>query len=143
MNHMNSTHVKVKVVVSEVSVTYFNVMAQILSEAQDQPTVKTLSTALRMITSLRENQLASPSCWRWARGAGWCCPPPCPNARLLFNNIDNFIEWLLQIFPDCAIISETFEHKTRKVSLEQLLDNNPSRCSAIGGQEGGQEVVAH
>ena len=59
------------------------------------------------------------------------------NARSLYNKIDNFTKWLLQIFPDCVIVSETFEHETRRVSLEQLLAS-----SATGGKERGQEAAA-
>ena len=62
------------------------------------------------------------------------------NARSLYNKIDNFTEWLLQIFPDCAIVSETFEHETRRVSLEQLLANTPFKVLSYrrpGGRTGG------
>ena len=62
------------------------------------------------------------------------------NARSLYNKIDNFTEWLLQIFPDCAIVSETFEHETRRVSLEQLLAKTPFKVLSYrrpGGRTGG------
>ena len=64
------------------------------------------------------------------------------NARSLYNKIDNFTKWLLHIFPDCVIVSEMFEHKTRRVRLEQLLAKTPLRCSVTGGQEGGQKAAA-
>ena len=47
------------------------------------------------------------------------------NARSLYNKIDNFIKWLLEIFPDCALVSETWEHETRRVGLEDLLTGTP------------------
>ena len=62
------------------------------------------------------------------------------NARSLYNKIDNFTEWLLQIFPDCAIVSETFEHETRRQSLEQLLAKTPFKVLSFrrpGGRTGG------
>ena len=49
------------------------------------------------------------------------------NARSLYNKIDNFIKWLTEIFPDCAIVSETWEHKTRRAGTENL--NLPSQFS--------------
>ena len=36
------------------------------------------------------------------------------NERSVYNKINNFTEWLLQIFPDCVIVSKTFEHKTMR-----------------------------
>ena len=47
------------------------------------------------------------------------------NARSLYNKIDNFKRWLLEIFPDCAMVSETWEHETRRQSLEDLLAETP------------------
>ena len=36
------------------------------------------------------------------------------NARSLYNKIKKFIKWLLEVFPDCAIVSETFEYEGRR-----------------------------
>ena len=47
------------------------------------------------------------------------------NARSLYNQIKKFIKWLLEVFPDCAIVSETFEYEGRRKTLEDLLASTP------------------
>ena len=62
------------------------------------------------------------------------------NARSLYNKIDNFTKWLLEIFPDCALVSETWEHETRRVGLEDLLAGTPFKVLSYrrpGGRTGG------
>ena len=49
------------------------------------------------------------------------------NARSLYNKIHNFKKWLLEIFPDCALISESWECEGRRKSLEDLLASTPFR----------------
>ena len=49
------------------------------------------------------------------------------NARSLYNKIENFKKWLLEIFPDCAVISESWECEGRRKSLEDLLASTPYR----------------
>ena len=59
------------------------------------------------------------------------------NARSLYNKIENFTKWLLEIFPDCAIISESWECEGRRKSLEDLL----ASTTATGVPGGGQGVA--
>jgi hypothetical protein len=62
------------------------------------------------------------------------------NARSIYNKIDNFIKWLLEIFPDCAMVSETWEHEGRRVTLEDLLVNTPYKVLSYRrtkGRKGG------
>ena len=52
------------------------------------------------------------------------------NARSLYNKIDNFKKWLLEIFSDCALISESWECEGSRKSLEDLLASTPFRMHA-------------
>ena len=58
------------------------------------------------------------------------------NARSLYNKVDNFIKWLLEIFPDCAIISETWEYEGRRTSLEDFLANTPYKVHSYRRPQG-------
>ena len=45
------------------------------------------------------------------------------NARSLYNKIDNFIRFLREIGPDYFLVSETWEHVGRRISLSQMLSH--------------------
>ena len=47
------------------------------------------------------------------------------NTRSLYNKADNIKIWLLEVFSDCAIISETWEDEGRMQSLEDLMAGTP------------------
>ena len=63
------------------------------------------------------------------------------NARSLYNKVDNLIKWLLEIFPDCAIISETWEYEGRGLPWRTSWLIPPTKYTVIGGPRGGQVDV--
>ena len=62
------------------------------------------------------------------------------NARSVYNKIDNFKKWLNEIFPDCALIAESWEYESRREDLQSLLSNTPYKVFSYRrprGQTGG------
>ena len=47
------------------------------------------------------------------------------NARSVFNKAKSLRKWLNEIFPDCAVVSETWNHEGRRVDLQMLLADTP------------------
>ena len=47
------------------------------------------------------------------------------NARSVFNKAKSLRKWLNEIFPDCALVSETWNHEGRRVDLQMLLADTP------------------
>ena len=50
------------------------------------------------------------------------------NARSLYNKADNFKKWLMEIFPDTALICETWEYESRRRDLQSLLFGTPYKA---------------
>ena len=67
------------------------------------------------------------------------------NARSLYNKVDNFKKWLLEVFPDCAVISESWEGESRRLSLQDLLAGTPYKVHSYrrprGRSGGGCAVI--
>ena len=62
------------------------------------------------------------------------------NARSVYNKINNLRKWLLEIFPDCAVISESWEYESRRKDLQSLLSGTPFKVFSYRrprGQTGG------
>ena len=67
------------------------------------------------------------------------------NARSCYNKADNLKKWLLEIFPDCGVISETWEDEGRRQSLQDLLTGTPFKVFSYrrprGRRGGGSAVI--
>ena len=62
------------------------------------------------------------------------------NARSVYNKIDNLKKWLTEIFPDCALISESWDYMSRMEDLTSLLAGTPFQVFSYRrprGQTGG------
>ena len=47
------------------------------------------------------------------------------NARSLYNKARNFRKWLTEIFPDMAVVAESWEYESRREDLQSLLTGTP------------------
>ena len=62
------------------------------------------------------------------------------NARSLYNKARNFRKWLTEIFPDIAIVAESWEYESRREDLQSLLTGTPFKSFSYRrprGQTGG------
>ena len=47
------------------------------------------------------------------------------NARSVYNKVINLKKWLTEVFPDCALISESWNYMSRREDLTDLLADTP------------------